>query len=235
MQIFICDDNVKITKQIHDYILTFFSNHKLMPPNITIFHTGEALLQSQDNKDIVFLDVEMEGINGIYVGQELKKRNKDTIIFMVTSFLEYLDDAMKFDVFRYMYKPLDKQRFLKNLDDAMQLYNSLSKTITVEAKDSNYIINTNEIIMVESTKRRTILRTNDKNIITTNSMDYWEEILPRNQFYRSHKSFIVNMAYISNYSHDLIFFRNCKASAYLTRRKYTDFKKCLVNYLEFIR
>lgn len=193
------------------------------------------MLQSQDNKDIVFLDVEMEGINGIYVGQELKKRNKDTIIFMVTSFLEYLDDAMKFDVFRYMYKPLDKQRFLKNLDDAMQLYNSLSKTINVEAKDSNYIINTNEIIMVESTKRRTILRTNDKNIITTNSMDYWEEILPRNQFYRSHKSFIVNMAYISNYSHDLIFFRNCKASAYLTRRKYTDFKKCLVNYLEFIR
>lgn len=227
MQIYICDDNVDITKQIHDYVLTFFSHYNLTPPTITIFHNGESLLQSHDKKDIVFLDVEMDGINGIYVGQELKKQNKHTIIFMVTSFSEYLDDAMKFHVFRYLFKPLDKQRFLRNLEDAMQLYNTLYKTITVEAKDSNHVINTNEIIMVECTERKTVLHTHDRNIVTTNSMDYWEKTLSGSQFYRSHKSFIVNMAHISDYSHDLIYFKNYKINAYLTRRKYTDFKKNL--------
>lgn len=235
MQIFICDDNVEVTEQIHNYILTFFSNYNLTPPKITIFHNGEALLQSQAKKDIVFLDVEMEGLNGIYVGQELKKQNKDTIIFMVTSFSEYLDDAMKFHVFRYMFKPLDKQKFFRNLGEAMQLYNNLNKTITVESKDSSHAINTNEIIMIEYTERRTILHTNDKTFTTTNSMDYWETTLPCNQFYRSHKSFIVNMAHISNYSHDLIYFNKYNVSAYLARRNYTDFKKCFANYLEFTR
>ena len=63
------------------------------------------------SKDIVFLDIEMPGMNGIYVGNELKSQNRNIIIFVVTSYSEYLDEAMRFHVFRYLSKPLDKQRF----------------------------------------------------------------------------------------------------------------------------
>ena len=56
-------------------------------------------------------------MNGIYVGNTLKKANKDVIIFVVTSYSEYLDDAMRFHVFRYLSKPLDRQRFFRNMKD----------------------------------------------------------------------------------------------------------------------
>lgn len=63
----------------------------------------------------------MQGVNGIYVGSELKKQNENTIIFIVTSYMEYLDDAMRFQVFRYLSKPLDSQRFFRNMDDDVML------------------------------------------------------------------------------------------------------------------
>ncbi|MCQ5300311.1 response regulator, partial [Blautia wexlerae] len=70
------------------------------------------------SKDIVFLDIEMRGMYGIYVGNELKSEIRNVIIFVVTSYSEYLDEAMRFHVFRYLSKPLNNQRFLRNLKDA---------------------------------------------------------------------------------------------------------------------
>ena len=91
-------------------------------------------LADQEEKDIVFLDIEMPGMNGIYVGNELKKANKNVLIFVITSYSEYLDDAMRFDVFRYLSKPLDKQRLFRNMKDALICYNSITAKILVETK-----------------------------------------------------------------------------------------------------
>ena len=74
--------------------------------------------------DLLFLDIEMPGMNGIYVGNELKKANKNVLIFVVTSYSEYLDEAMRFHVFRYLSKPIDRQRLFRNLKDALDLYHS---------------------------------------------------------------------------------------------------------------
>ena len=62
----------------------------------------------------------------VYKRQVLKERNKNIIIFVVTSYSEYLDEAMRFHVFRYLSKPLEKQRLFRNLKDACLLYTSAS-------------------------------------------------------------------------------------------------------------
>lgn len=74
----------------------------------------------------------MPGINGIYVGNEPKRLNEHTIIFVVTSYSEYLDDAMRFHVFRYLSKPLDKHRFFRNMKDDIDLYYAALSGITAE-------------------------------------------------------------------------------------------------------
>ena len=53
----------------------------------------------------------MPGMNGIYVGNELKKATENVIVFVVTSYSEYLDEAMRFHVFRYLSKPLTSSVF----------------------------------------------------------------------------------------------------------------------------
>ena len=121
MRILICDDDTLIIEQLKKYIESYFESNHLKCPELVSFTSGEALLTDKGEKDIVFLDIEMPGMNGIYVGNELKKANRNVIVFVVTSYSEYLDEAMRFHVFRYLSKPLDKQRFFRNLKDCLSL------------------------------------------------------------------------------------------------------------------
>ena len=96
MRILICDDDSLIVEQIQKYVRHFFESNHLKCPEIFCYSSGEDLLADKRAKDIVFLDIEMPGMNGIFVGNELKKQNKNTIIFVITSYSEYLDDARLF-------------------------------------------------------------------------------------------------------------------------------------------
>ena len=71
MQIILCDDNVQILKQLQTYITEFFCSYGASP-ELATYTSGEELLQNVDCADIAFLDVEMAGINGIYVGTEIR-------------------------------------------------------------------------------------------------------------------------------------------------------------------
>ena len=129
MRIIICDDNLLMVEEIHKYIQLYFQRSNSKCPEVVCFTDGESLLADEGDKDLVFLDVEMPGFNGIYIGNELKKKNNKIIIFVVTAFSEYLDDAMRFHVFRYISKPIDTKRFMRNLEDAIAEYNSKGGSI----------------------------------------------------------------------------------------------------------
>lgn len=124
MRILICDDDLLIVEKLQKYLKSYFSHLHLSCPEIVCFSDGESLLADPGDKDILFLDIEMPGLDGIYVGNELKKKDKDIIIFIITSYSEYLDEAMLFHVFRYLSKPIDRQRLFRNLKNALDLYHS---------------------------------------------------------------------------------------------------------------
>ena len=132
MRILICDDDPLMIEQLKKYCKSFFDKLHVKCPELSCFSDGESLLADKGDKDILFLDIEMPGMNGIYVGNELKKANSGIIIFIVTSYSEYLDEAMRFQVFRYLSKPIDKQRFFRNMKDAVELYNTITIKIPVE-------------------------------------------------------------------------------------------------------
>ena len=120
MRILLCDDDTLVLEQLKKLLEHFFENVHVKIPEIVSYTSGEELLKDKEQKDIVFLDIEMPGVDGIYVGNELKAENRNVIIFVVTSYSEYLDEAMKFHVFRYISKPLDEQLFLRNIKGALE-------------------------------------------------------------------------------------------------------------------
>lgn len=233
MRILICDDCKDITRQLCIYIKDFFARSSLSCPPIDIFYSGEALLSDLGPKDIVFLDIEMPGVSGIFTGSELKKRNPDLLIFIVTSFSEYLDDAMRMNVFRYLSKPIEKERLFKNLEDAIKIYNSTTHIIPIVMKDSVKTVSSKEIIAIEAKDHKVFVYTTSGQFQTTNNMSYWAEHLPHSLFYQSHRSFWINMYHVTDFDHSMIYLYNRKYAAYLTRRKYNDFKKQYLRYIEF--
>ena len=234
MRIIICDDDTTFSLELQNEILNFFKKKKSKAPEISVFHNGEDLLSGQPNADIVFLDIEMPGLDGITVGRKLKSQNENVIIFVVTSFLEYLDDAMRFHVFRYLSKPLDTGRLFKNLEDALQLYYSSNTKIGIETKTACHTILSTDIICVEALKRKVTVYTNQGNFESIHSMAYWKNTLAMSCFYETHRSFIVNMGHVSHFDHSLVYLSN-DLKAYLTKRKYTKFKENYLMYLESMR
>lgn len=235
MRIAICDDDVLIIDQLQKYINSYFQSVHLKCPLVDSFTSGEALLADKEKKDLVFLDIEMPGMNGIYVGNELKKRNKDILIFVVTSYSEYLDEAMRFHVFRYLSKPLDKQRLFRNMNDALSYYNSVTVKIPVETKQGLYSFPASWIIAVEAQGRKIIVHTTRQDFESIHNINYWLEILPQNSFFQTHRSFIVNFEHVVDFDHTIIHLSDQQITAYLTRRKYTAFKNAYLLYLESMR
>lgn len=194
MNIAICDDD-KDFRAFLENSLRFYFNEKSISLNIFQFESGEKLLADQLLYDLVFLDVEMENINGIETGKALKKRNPRNIIFVITSYNGYLDDAFKINAFRFLSKPLDVTRLFKALDDA----NDLIKNDIVVFNDMNtgedVRIYANDIIMLEIEGRKTKITTVNGKYLSKDKLSDWKLRLNGISFVSPHSSYIVNLDY----------------------------------------
>ena len=108
MRIIFCDDDPMVIEQLLSYVSEFFAQLGGKKVEFAYYSSGDALLNVKVRADIAFLDVEMPGVSGIHVGAKLKELNPNIKIFIVTSYPDYLDEAMRFQVFRYLSKPIDK-------------------------------------------------------------------------------------------------------------------------------
>lgn len=235
MKIVCCDDDINIGNQLKEYLQLYFESITAPFPEFCFYNSGEDLLKYADEIDIAFLDVEMPGLNGIQLGEELKRRYPNIIIFIVTSYPDYLDDAMRFQVFRYLSKPIDKNRLFRNMKDALFKYSTLSRKIQIETKNQVTMVYTRDIVLVEAKERKVFVHTKDKIYEAIQKMDFWIEKLPSNSFFQTHRSYIVNLRFVSHFDNTLIHLCNDRFTAYLTRRKYVSFKNAYIMYLESLR
>ena len=162
MNFAICEDNEKERNILVDLLHKYFEERKLPLPEIYEYENAETMLEAKQGFSILFLDVELEGISGLSAGERLRKMNNRIIIFVVTSHDDYLDDAFDLHAFRYMTKPVNEARLFRSLDIAMELYKSLSKTISLETKDGKVVnLLSSDIIMVEALSRKVTFYTTD--------------------------------------------------------------------------
>lgn len=134
IDILVCDDSAEIVEQVKK-LLCAWEKVNTVSFNIDCRQSGKFILENKHKYDIAFIDIEMPEMSGLELAVELKKQNPDVLIIVLTSFQRYLDDAMRIHVFRYLSKPVDVNRFNKNLFDAVQEYRTLSKTIILETHD----------------------------------------------------------------------------------------------------
>lgn len=237
MRVIFCDDNIEIINQLQKYVREFFKSLGDSTVEYASYTSGDELLSRETYADIAFLDVEMPGRSGIHVGTQLKARCPKIKIFIVTSYPDYLDEAMRFQVFRYLSKPIDKNRLFRNLKDAIYQYNMETKEVPVDTPSGLAVISAERIVCVELIQRKTVIYTLDGTLQSTNSMEYWKRALALPCFYATYRSFIINMRYVNEVKHDLVVLKygDCMKEAYLARRKYSEFCGKYLTYLESIK
>lgn len=232
MRIIICDDNEAIREQLKRYINNYFEIVRYFDYQIDEFVSGDELLKDNGPLDIIFLDIEMPGIDGIVTGNRIRLINPKSIIIIVTSFWEYLDEAMKFSVFRYLSKPIDKHRLYRNLEDALETYIHTHSHILIDTDWGCIRLDTDSIIMIETGYRNIKITTIDNVYEVSESLSEFMQKIDFPCFYQCHRSFIINLGYVTNITKDTVFLYDGKYQAYLSRRKYAECKSKLMLYLE---
>lgn len=235
MKFAVCDDDKFAYEQLEEYIFEFFGTRHLKKPELEYFQDGESLLCSGIDMDVLFLDIEMPGVDGIFIGNELKRRNPELIILVISAYPEYLDDAMRFHVFRYLTKPLEEQRLYRNLEDVLTALSSACMKVAIETKQRTYTVSTSEIIYIEAQGKKVYIQTATTKYESTRTIQTWLEILPHTLFFQTHRSYIVNLQHVCNFDHTLVYLANNTFQAYLTRRRYKEFKEAYLIFLESAR
>ena len=162
----------------------------------------EALqLVNKYNPDILFLDIQMPELTGIQLSTLLK--GKVNIVF-TTAYAQFALEGFELNVMDYLLKPISFDRFIKAVEKVKnQIQPDESKGSSMEDDDFFFVktdgknrfkkIWLSEIFYLESIKNYVVLHTKTEQITTYNTLKYYEENLPENQFVKIHKSFLVSL------------------------------------------
>ena len=199
---------------------------------VEAFSTGEELLASQGRFDIVFLDIQMDGMNGIEAARSLRERQDEIVLIFITGIKEYVFDAFDLYAFQYLLKPLDEKKFAEVLDRAVKEAGRKKEKRGIFIKARNLTLAQTDILYIESRGKKVEIHTarDEESIEIYAAMDELEGQLGED-FYRCHRAYIVNMAYITEYGGDSILLTNGD-KVYLAKRKYGDFVKAYMWHLQ---
>ncbi|MFZ6000239.1 MAG: LytR/AlgR family response regulator transcription factor [Bacteroidota bacterium] len=162
----------------------------------------------QNQVDLIFLDIQMPKLSGIDFLKSLK--HPPQVIF-TTAFRDYAIEGFELEVADYLLKPIPFERFLKAVAKVLPARDKEfeAKAGAAPVADSfiyfkvdKKMVKTrmSDVLYIESIKDYVKVKTIDKEIITQQKISYLEESLPKNQFLRVHRSFIVNVDRIDAYS-----------------------------------
>ena len=225
-KIIMCDDDRKFIEQFEKLILKYFENSHREAIIERYYSAEEFVLSDTKMIDIAFLDVEMKDINGIQLGYEIQNKCPHAVLFIITSYSQYLDEAMDLKVFRYLEKPVDEARLFRGLDIALretQKISFISGNIETE-------LNEDEIVCIYTSLRKTSVLTDKGETVTSKTtMKEWQKKLSVcNSFSSPHYSYIVNLNYVTGIYDDEITVQ-CKNGAsmkiYGSQRKLGTFRK----------
>ena len=229
MKILICDDEQQYVDELKIHIENFMQS-RVADFTIDTANNPQAVADSNEIYQLAFLDIQMDELNGISLAKILKERNSKIVIFFVTSYNDYQDEAMDLRAFRFFEKPLNADRLYSGLEKAMEYIDESYVDFYVWTDNEHKQILVDDVIYVERGNRQVTLVTTQGNFTTRESFDEWCAILQNSFYYRVHKSFIVNLHYVTGYKYSELFVQNNVRIPIASRRQ-TDFHKFWFAYL----
>lgn len=205
----IVDDELIATKIIANYAgkLDFLQVEAVCSSSVE----AAGMLQNKEI-DLMFLDINMPQLSGI---EFLESLDKAPLTILTTAYSEYALEGFRLHVIDYLLKPFSFQRFFQAVQKANDLFrsrlllqkNEEEKTTDVYIRqgDAFLRINWNEILFVEAMQNYLKLHLGGKVFVIRQTMASLEEMLPKDVFFRIHKSFLVNIARIDAVSGGRLF------------------------------
>lgn len=207
-QIVICDDNPHDIANVRTILHKHISECN-MQYDILDFPSGESLIQACEAKtvapDIIFMDIELDGINGIETVTSINKLLPNCHIIYTTNNLQYATDVYTTEHRYYVLKPEFEQRLPAVFDKIVKLTEESSQEFVIPLKRSGQVVvNKKDIIFVERYGRGTIFNVNNTIYESKLSLVDTGDSIGNNFLIPCHNSFYIGLSHVKTYTRNQI-------------------------------
>lgn len=202
VKVAIVDDETEQIMKIRQIVAAFFEEKKIKI-SVNTFTSGEVLLSDSTFYNLIFLDIQMNGLDGIETAQRLRVKSKSAALFYITSYEKYIQKSMTIHPFAFIVKPFSKEEIYKNLEDYLEYTNSTSEKKSKDIyqintiNDRHFQIDMDDILYFHYLENRIVevIVQNEKYKIKDGIMHIYPTLNDK-YFIIPNQSFIVNLHHI---------------------------------------
>ncbi len=227
MKIAVCDDEKETRDWIRSRILRLYPEAQ-----VVLFSDAAALCDSTEAFDIIFLDIKMNGMDGMEAARRLRQKGCTAALIFVTALDDCVFQAFDVGAFHYLVKPVDRVKFYEVLRRAAEQKfpePADGGSVVVKNGRSHICVRLSDILYAEVLNRKVTLHTANGEIEYYGRLNELEKQAD-GQFFCPHRAYLVNLKYVSGYNGTEIFLDQGQVP--VAKQKYADFVK---KYLEYHR
>lgn len=195
MRIAVCDDEPAAAALLAGQIAAYLDKTHMAYETVC-FASANALLASETSFEIVFLDIRMEGINGMEAAARIRARDAACVLVFVTALPEYVYDAFAVEAADYLLKPVRQEKFDAVLARILARLSARREAfLTVRRGPWQSVVKLSEIYYCEVISRKVYLHLREAVLDYYSSLEELEALLDA-QFFRCHRSYLVNLRHV---------------------------------------
>lgn len=192
MRIAVCDDEELFRIEFKSVLDKVLINAEY---DIDTFSGGSSLYEAflKNPFDLVFLDIEMPGIDGITLAKRLRTVSENVQIVFLTSHIEYALEGYEVNALRYLVKPVDMNKLSEVLKYIQDKKNN-SRQIMIKQEGEDIVIDISDVIYMESMDKNVRIVTSKSEYITRYNISDYEEELKNSGFLRIHRGYLISLS-----------------------------------------
>lgn len=197
----VCDDEKYMSEQIKRMAEDFFKK-KNTDISVAQYSSGEELLENSERIDLLFLDIGMEGMDGIETARMLRAQDYKGFLVFITVLKEMVFQSFEVQPFDYLVKPVQEEQFERTME---RLFRSMQDRLSPEKVNllvqkgyESTILSFQDIIYCEIIDRKVYLHLTSGEVV-----DYYERIENLEKkldgFFKCHRSYLINLNHLKSY------------------------------------
>ena len=217
MRFAICDDN----REHINHLQALFDARQELNIDTEPYESGEELVADYKYNgrrfDALFIDIEMERMNGIDTANAIRKMDDKVLIVFVTSYTQYMQACFQCSPFRFLNKPVQEEAFNETLNAIMQRLSEKRIAINFTANKMQVRLYCDEILYCECHDHRLKIVTRETSYQLYKTIAEIGALLDPDMFARAHKAFLVNLRHVRMVSGSHVLLRHCDVEIPLGR------------------
>ena len=233
IRIAICDDEKHMSDHIRAMASDFFRK-KNREIQLRTFLSGEELLNYDGQIDILFLDIQMNGMDGLETARKLRAGKFRGFLIFITVLKEMVFQSFEVQAYDYLVKPVDEKQFGKTMERLYaSMQNASEDSLLVQQGYERRIVPKDEIVFCEVIDRKIYL-----NLASGEVVDYYERIENLetklgSHFFRCHRSYLINLKHLKGYKNGTAYMDNHKEIP-VSRLRSREFSGVVLQYMKNI-